>query len=483
MPKQTLLQFEGERSASACGVCGQHFSGDARFCPFDGEPLSAAPEWDPTGDPLIGSVIDDRYAIEGVLGEGGMGTVYQVRHTSLGRAFALKALRRDLAEDPELAPRFTQEAKAAARIAHPHVVQITDFGNLPSGQPYFVMELVEGHPLGRVMRESGPLPMARAANIARQIAEALAAAHGSGVVHRDLKPDNVQVVPSPAGDIIKVLDFGLAKVAGTSRFTRKGMVFGTPHYMSPEQAAGDPADHRVDIYALGIVMYEMLVGWLPFEADSFMGVLSKHMYEVPPAPSTASGARDPSPVLDRIVMRCLEKKPDDRYASMGELVQVLSELSPASLSERPPAPVTAQTSEPDLTRSGLPPASMRPSRRRLVWVAAALGGITLGLAYTAYRSRAPHAVAPSPTLAPSAARVSPEPSSQPEPAPDPVPARPPMTPSATAASAKPAPAVPHRPAQAAKTAPKPAAPAAAPRPKSPKAASFTGSDIVNPWGE
>ncbi len=320
MVKETLIQFDSPRTASACPSCGQHFSGDARFCPFDGEPLGASGDWDPSGDPLIGTVVDGRYEIQEVLGEGGMGTVYGVRHVALGRRFAVKALRRDLAQDSDLPPRFIQEAKAAAAVSHPNVVQITDFGTLPGGQPYFVMELLDGVPLSRVIREGGPVPVPRALTIARQVAHALAAAHAVGVVHRDLKPDNIQVATLGERDIVKVLDFGLAKVAGGSRFTRAGMVFGTPHYMSPEQAAGEPSDHRLDIYALGIVLYEMLTGKLPFEADTFMGVLTKHIYMVPPPPSEVLGNGLALGPLERIVMRCLEKKPEKRYATMEELL-------------------------------------------------------------------------------------------------------------------------------------------------------------------
>lgn len=484
MNKPTLLQFDGERTASACGLCGQHFSGDARFCPFDGEPLTAAPGWDPARDPLLGSVIDDRYAVEGVLGEGGMGTVYQVRHTSLGRSFALKVLRRDLAEDTDLAPRFTQEAKAAASIAHPHVVQITDFGALPSGQPYFVMELVEGRPLGHIVRESGRLSAARAANIARQVAEALAAAHASGVVHRDLKPDNVQVVPSPTGDIVKVLDFGLAKVAGTSRFTRKGMVFGTPHYMSPEQAAGEPADHRVDIYALGIVLYEMLTGRLPFEADSFMGVLAKHLYELPDAPSRVAGTSGTEASLDAIVMRCLEKKPDHRYAAMGEVVLALSNVAPPQLSE-PAPPTSSEKFEGEPMTFDAGPMSARPARRPLVWLVALGAGAGLGLAYTAYSSvRAEPEVAASPASGSALATAPPSAAPLLEPAPSATTLAPPTLGEGLVGSAP----APTERKDAPASGPKPsstgaAAAAPTPRAKPPKGPAFSGSDIVNPWGE
>jgi serine/threonine-protein kinase len=223
---ETLIQFEGstpEREvgeadtlvprAVVCPTCGHHFSGiDARFCPFDGEKLRSAPNWNPAADPLIGTVVDRRYEVLGVLGEGGMGTVYCVRHATLGRQFALKALRRDLSIDRDLSARFIQEAKAAASVAHPCVVQITDFGDLPSKQPYFVMELLSGHTLSWLIKRGGPLPAARAVRIVRQVAEALGAAHAAGVVHRDLKPDNIHISEVVGDrDVVKVLDFGLAR--------------------------------------------------------------------------------------------------------------------------------------------------------------------------------------------------------------------------------------------------------------------------------
>ena len=309
----------GRRGATVCPQCAQHFSADGRFCPFDGEPLRPAPEWDPCSDLLLGIVVDDRYEIASVIGEGGMGVVYAARHRALGKRFALKALRKDLATDHEIAARFMQEARTAASISHPGLVEITDFGKLPSGQPFFVMELLEGQSLAQLIRRGGPIPAGRGLQIVRQIADALGAAHEQSIVHRDLKPDNIHISPGAAGkDHVTIVDFGLAKVIGASRLTRAGMVFGTPHYMSPEQAQGDVTDHRADIYALGVVMYEMFTGRVPFEADSYMGVLTKHMYMAPTPPSQLVGI-DKLGVLEDIILRCMEKKPDHRYATLREL--------------------------------------------------------------------------------------------------------------------------------------------------------------------
>ena len=309
--------------ATVCPLCGQHISADGRFCPFDGEPLRPAPDWDPKSDPLLGTVVDGRYEISTVIGEGGMGVVYAARHRTLGKRFALKALRPDLATDREIAARFMQEARTAASVSHPGLVEIIDFGKLPSGQPFFVMELLEGQSLAQLIRRGGPLPAARAIEFVRQIADALGTAHDRSIVHRDLKPDNIHISRGIAGkDHVTIVDFGLAKVIGSSRLTRAGMVFGTPHYMSPEQAQGDPTDHRADIYALGVVMYEMFTGRVPFEADSYMGVLTKHMYMAPTPPSQLPGTEDLG-VLEAMMLRCLQKKPEHRYQVMSELCQEL----------------------------------------------------------------------------------------------------------------------------------------------------------------
>ena len=328
----------GRCAATVCPQCGQHFSADGRFCPFDGEPLRPAPDWDPSSDPLLGIVVDDRYEIASVIGEGGMGIVYAARHRALGKRFALKALRKDLASDHEIAARFMQEARTAASISHPGLVEITDFGKLPTGQPFFVMALLEGQSLAHLIRRGGPIPAARGIEIVRQIAEALGAAHDRSIVHRDLKPDNIHISVGAAGkDHVTIVDFGLAKVIGASRLTRAGMVFGTPHYMSPEQAQGDPTDHRADIYALGVVMYEMFTGRVPFEADSYMGVLTKHMYMAPTPPSQLVGIEKLG-VLEDIILRCMEKKPDHRYASLRELSRDLD----LALNPKGPRPLSAR---------------------------------------------------------------------------------------------------------------------------------------------
>ncbi len=342
MSDDTVLQFglslreaagpapiAGASRPTSCPTCGSHFSPDGRFCPFDGAALVPAEGWDPSTDALLGSLVDGRYEVLTVLGEGGMGTVYEVKHRALGKRFALKALRKDLTADVEIAARFIQEARTAAAVSHPGLVEITDFGRLESGQVYFVMELLEGQSLAALLRHGGPLPAARGLDIVRQLVHALKAAHDASIVHRDLKPDNIHVGRGDCEqDLVKVVDFGLAKVIGSSKLTRAGMVFGTPHYMSPEQAAGEVVDHRADIYALGIVMYEMFTGKVPFEADSYMGVLTKHMYMEPAPPSDVSPELKELGTLEHVILRCLQKRPNARYDDLAALLVDLDQRMP-----------------------------------------------------------------------------------------------------------------------------------------------------------
>jgi serine/threonine protein kinase len=269
----------------------------------------------------LGLTVDRRYVVKKLLSRGGMGAVYLCRRTVIDKLVAMKVLRAELMHDPETTERFIIEAKAASAIGSPHIVEVFDFGTMPDGCTYFVMEYLEGDSLGTVLERERHLVPERAIRIAKQIAEGLAAAHDVDIVHRDLKPDNVVLVERDQTEFVKILDFGLAKVARPQgRLTRVGKVFGTPHYMSPEQSRGKPVDQRTDVYALGVILYEMLSGRVPFEGDNPLSILSGHVHgDVRPLRVHDSPAQTVSAELEAVVLKCLAKRPEDRYPSMRAL--------------------------------------------------------------------------------------------------------------------------------------------------------------------
>ena len=275
-------------------------------------------------DPYLGLTIDGRYRIEAALGEGGMGVVYLCVHTIIGKKVAMKILRPDFARDAEVTERFVNEARSASAIGSPHIIDISDFGTLETGAAYFVMEFLEGTPLSG-LAGAGCVPPNRVVHIVRQLAEGLHDAHEAGIVHRDLKPENIFLIErGKETDFVKILDFGIAKVtthATQGKLTRAGAVFGTPHYMSPEQAAGRPVDRRTDVYSMGVIMYELLCARVPFDADTFMGILTQHMYKQPVPFRRLENAPTNIPSrLEAIVFKCLSKQQDDRYETMEALI-------------------------------------------------------------------------------------------------------------------------------------------------------------------
>ncbi|XXY54409.1 TonB family protein [Sorangium sp. So ce269] len=334
-------------------------------------------------DPLIGATIAGRYRIISLIARGGMGKVYRAEQFALGRICALKLLvpdeRRE--QDPEFFRRFSREAATAARLTHPNSVTVFDYGrDDPRGIYFIAMEYIAGRTLHRVLHDEGALPEARASRIARQICRALAEAHGLGLVHRDLKPSNVLLVDQgDEKDFVKVLDFGLVKdVSGEQLddLTQKGLFIGSPRYTAPEQAMGNELSPRADIYSLGVLLYEMLCGKVPFDKKVPTATLMAHVSEPPPplarASSDAPGALV-SPAMEAIVMRCLEKSPDRRFQSMkecllalkgaaGEPVDVARASTPDRVStpDRASIPERLPVSQPGSALSPAPPSASGP---------------------------------------------------------------------------------------------------------------------------
>ena len=289
----------------------------------------AAEPHDP--DSLVGTVLADRYRVERKLGEGGMGSVYLAMHEAIGKRVAIKCLNSEFAMHGQVVERFKREARAATAAGNEHIIDVTDMGELPSGSPFIVMELLDGIELGDLLDQKGPLPIGRSVRIVRQVCDALAAAHAKGIVHRDLKPENIFLVRRKANpDFVKVLDFGISKftepaaIGGGKNLTATGMTMGTPHYMSPEQAQGLAGlDHRTDIYALGVILFEMLAGQRPFDAETFP--LLVVMIVTQDAPSVRALRPDVPFELDVILQRCLAKDAANRFADVSELE---AELAP-----------------------------------------------------------------------------------------------------------------------------------------------------------
>lgn len=311
-----------------CPTCGHDNPEWARFCGDCGVRQSHE-----LVDPLVGQTLAERYRILRPIGAGAMGRVY-LAEQSLGRTrrhVAVKVLSDEMRTDPELIARFHFECAAMASLDHPNTVRIFDFGELATGTPYLVMEHVEGEPLSAVL-ERGPLPLPRVQRIVAQIAGSLHQAHERGIVHRDLKPDNVILVDdAPSEDFLKVLDFGIAKQIGQvgkhgieAELTSPGTILGTPQYMAPEQFAGDEVDRRTDVYALGVMAYEMIAGRLPFEADSPLEWATRHLHEPPTPLDETVDHRPVRPEVREAIGVALSKRRIDRQATVLELAEQLA---------------------------------------------------------------------------------------------------------------------------------------------------------------
>jgi serine/threonine-protein kinase len=277
-------------------------------------------------DPLVGATLADRYEIIRRIGEGGMGAVYEARHSIIGKRVAIKVLLEKFLENQELIARLLQEARMASSIGHQNIVDVTDFGTTRDGRAFVVMEFLEGESLSQLIMRDAPLPVERSLAIVKQVASALGAAHAKGIVHRDVKPENVYLVRRGELDFVKVVDFGVSKAvrsreeAGSDwqRLTRTGAVLGTPLFMSPEQAAGaEDIDHRADIWATTLILYECLTGELPFRGNNYLGVVAQIQNKDVQPPSTLRPELGIPPAVDRVVMRGLEKDRTRRYQEMA----------------------------------------------------------------------------------------------------------------------------------------------------------------------
>ena len=420
-------------------------------------------------DPLIGRRVRDFSIVERI-GRGGMGAVYRAEHLLLREPRALKVIRAELFRAvPHAVERFEREARIAVKLRHPNLVLLHDFF-VEDGDHFLVMEYVVGQSLAELLRARGVLSTAEVCRIGAQCCAGLAHAHELGIVHRDLSPENVMLTPSADGPTVKIIDFGVARAAlsqeTTTRITdatltRVGDFIGKPRYASPEQAGslgpGEELDARSDLYSLGLVLYEMATGALPFRSESAVGYLALHLYQAPPAPSELHPELNVSPALERVILRCLEKDRNARYASAAELGRALEEVSRENL---------ARLQRPQRRRAGRP-----------LWLAGAAAGALALAAFAAWRAheRSPAAAAltqtaraepaPAPTPAPApAATAAPAPVPEPTPvvAPPPVVTRvPEPEPAPPPAEAAAAPAPTHKTARATpRRAPSPAPSAA-----------------------
>jgi serine/threonine protein kinase len=335
-----------------CALCGSRYPQDFRVCPRDATPLESTEEG---ADPLVGKVLGETYEIAKLVGEGGMGKVYEARHLRLkDRRFAVKVLHPEFARQPEVVARFQREAESASSITHPNVVDVFDVHKTQDGVPYLVGEFLEGEELGDYIKRVGKLGVPMAVSVARQVCRALAAAHARGIVHRDMKPENVFLVERDGVPVVKVLDFGISKAgSGKTHLTKTGMIMGTPSYMAPEQARGENVDLRADVYSIGALLYHALTGQRPFDSDDPAVTLNMVLTEEPPRPHVLS-AEVPE-ALELVVQRAMSKDPRERYQTTAELDFA---LAPFDTGGAPATPLLV----PAASASGSPSGVMAASR-------------------------------------------------------------------------------------------------------------------------
>jgi len=286
---------------------------------------------DENGQPystLIGKTIDSKYLVQSVLGEGGMAVVYRAHHLQMERVVVIKVMQGWLTSNKTSVERFEREGKLTAKLNHPNIVAVYDVGSIDGREPYIVMEYIKGEALADRIHNGGPLDFDTTANIIIQICHGLEEAHSSGIIHRDLKPDNVLLqTKSDRPDWVKIVDFGISNmVQGAKRLTKTGRMVGTPEYIAPEQLKDKPIDIRTDLYAVGIMIFEMLTGRVPFDGESAESILMKHLLEEPPPMSTIRPELSGENPFDAVVNKLLKKAPEERYQTAEELRHVIETL-------------------------------------------------------------------------------------------------------------------------------------------------------------
>ncbi|HET6151175.1 MAG TPA: serine/threonine-protein kinase [Polyangia bacterium] len=421
---------------ASCPICATEYPEGTATCPRDGAQLASDPaeraEEAATApavsgevsaaaaavklaeseafDALIGSALAGRYLIVRRIGEGGMGAVYEAKHTVIGKRVAVKVLLEKFHSNSDLVARLLQEARLASSIGHENIVDVTDFGTTDDGRSFVVMEFLEGEPLAQLIMREAPLPVERSLRIARQVASALGAAHAKGIYHRDVKPENVYLIQRGDADFVKVVDFGISKAvkqggedpAESYRLTHTGLLLGTPLYMSPEQARGeDDLDHRVDIWALGVMLYECLTGEVPFHANNYLGIISQVLTREAPPPSHLRPELGIPQAVETVTMRAMEKNRQLRYQTMADLQLDLERLLAGDQN------VGLPVAQADAFDMAVPPVESGPRRWHLV-IAGALV-MVVGIAMALRRPSDAHPGAEAPAAAAATAPAPPPP--------------------------------------------------------------------------